>query len=180
VRRPRLVAVRRRLSRAAQAASAAGHGLLVALAGLLALGLPLPRTVLTGSVHACLGASPEAAAVGIQLRVLAQDPACPRGSFAPGPQFTEVAQVSFAVSGATIVAGVALLAWALGFGWWLRQVRGAVRAWAGRRLERLTAPAARPVRRLGPAVADGFIADLRGAVLARAAGRRGPPGPVPA
>ena len=175
MRRLRLVALRRRLWRAA---GTAGNGLLVALAGLVALGSPLPRTFLTGSVHACLDAAPGTAALGIHFRVLAHDPTCPQGSYAPGSQFTEVAQFSVALSGATLLAGAVLVAWALGLGWWLRQARRAVRAWAGRRLGGLVAPAPRPVRRLGRTLPEGLITDLRGAVLARAVGRRGPPEPV--
>jgi len=156
-----------------------GGSVLLALAGLLWLGSPLSRSVLTGSVRACITESSGTAWLGIHLRVLAESSACPQGSYAPGPHFIEAAHVSIALSGSTLVAAVVLLLWALGLGLWVRRALETVRVWVTRRLG-LTGSPVLPITLSPRAPMEAVVADLRGAVLAHLQHRRGPPALVPA
>ncbi|WOQ16162.1 hypothetical protein [Raineyella sp. W15-4] len=157
----------------------AGGAIPLMLAGLLSLGAPVPRSVLTGSVHACITESAGTAWLGLHFRVLSESSACPQGSYAPGPHFTEVGHVSIAISASAVIAGAVLLLWALGLGWWARRASRSVRAWVTRRLG-LTRLAALPIRTSRRTSLEAFLTDRRSAVLARPQHRRGPPVPVTA
>lgn len=157
-----------------------GESVLLALAGPFSLGSPLPRTVMTGSLQACITESAGTAWLGIHLRVLSLSPDCPHGTYAPGPNFTEAGYFSIAISGSAFIAGVLLALWALGLGLWARRTMRAARVWVNRRLGLMARPPVVPIDVSLRVPLEALIADLRGAVLAHQRHRRGPPVLVPA
>ena len=111
-----------------------GGSLLLALSGALALAGTLPRISLSGTLPACITESAGTAWLGLHLHLLSQSAACPEGMFAPGPHYAEIARFSIVLSLSTLVAGLAMLAGALGLGLWVRVALRRARTWLRQRL----------------------------------------------
>ena len=157
-----------------------GGAVLLALVGLLSLSTPLSRSILSGTLQTCITESRGVAWLGIHLRVLVESPACPGGSDAPGPHFSEVGHISVALSSSALLAGLVALAWTMGLALWARRSLRAARAWLGHRLglaaESPVIVVDSPVR----APLEGHVSNLRGAILGCLRHRRGPPALAPA
>ena len=117
-----------------------GGSVLLTLIGVLAVAGTLPRIAVSGALPACITESPGTAWLGLHLSLLSQSTACPDGMFAPGAHYAEVARFSIMLSLSTLIAGVAMLAGALGLGLWTRAALRRARAWIRQRLALVRVP----------------------------------------
>ncbi|MEA5116943.1 MAG: hypothetical protein VB036_04910 [Propionicimonas sp.] len=150
-----------------------GGSILLSVLGVLALTGSLPRLAFSSTLPACLTESSGTAWLGVHLRLLAHSSSCPEGSYAPGPHYAEIAQFSVVLSLSALIAGLAMLAVGLGFGWWALRALAAARSWLRRRVT-ADRPVVTPSTAVRPPL-QAFIADLRAAVLTGLRLLRGPP-----
>ena len=150
-----------------------GGSVLLTLLGVLAVAATLPRIAVSGTLPACITESSGTAWLGVHLSLLSQSAACPEGMFAPGPHYAEVARFSVVLSLSTLIAGVAMLAGALGLGLWTRAALRGARAWLRQRLAVVRVPGLSiPDRR--PPLASA-TPGYRAAAWSRSQSLRGPP-----
>lgn len=153
-----------------------GGSVLLTLLGVLAIAGTLPRIALSGTLPACITESSGSAWLGVHLSLLSQSAACPEGMFAPGPHYAEVARFSIVLSLSALIAGVAMLAGALGLGLWARGALRSARAWLRQRLALVRVPVISANRRRPPLAATS--ASLPAAPWAGSRQLRGPPAAV--
>lgn len=115
-------------SRAIAGALAAGFGLL----GLSAVAPGL--SILGAGSGVCLQVNPAQSWIGVRLHLLMPSSVCPEGSYAPGPTLATAVGFSIVVSLSVLVAGLASIALAVGFGVGVRRVLRRARGWWRRRL----------------------------------------------
>lgn len=150
-----------------------GGSALLTLVGAFAVAGTLPRVALSGSLPACVTESSGTAWLGLHLSLLSQDAACPQGMFAPGEHYAEIARFSIVLSLSALIAGVLILAGALGFGIWARAALRGARTWLRHRLGLRPAPLTVASRRRPPLAVT--AARWRSAVWANSQQLRGPP-----
>lgn len=103
------------------------QSLMLMTLGGAAVSTPVAQASITATK--CVSAVPSLAHIGLQLDLLAPAEYCARGSYAPGMHYATVANVTFALSLSTVIAGVVSLLVAVGSGMGVRQTLAALHAW---------------------------------------------------
>jgi len=146
---------------------------------LLAMGVqgllsPLTQLALSRTMPDCLEVGPVAAAVGMEVHVLAAGPECPHGTYAPAPTYHVVAQAALTASLTAVLLGIAALLLAIGVGLRARRVVRDVRQWFTRRFRTVvTVVAQLVVGREQPIMVPVTVAPAR--LTSSPHVRRGPP-----
>lgn len=110
-------------------------GAVAAGLGLLGLSAASPGFTLLGAGSGvCLQVNPAHSWIGVQLHLLTPSTICPEGTYAPGPALATAVGFSIVVSLSVLLAGLAGVALAVGFGVAVRRTLGRARGWWRRRL----------------------------------------------
>jgi hypothetical protein len=110
-------------------------GALTVGAGLLGLSVAAPGlAVLRAGSGVCLQVNPAQSWIGLRLHLLTPSSICPDGSYAPGPALATAVGFSIVVSLSVLLAGLAGIALAIGFGVAMRRALRRARGWWRRRL----------------------------------------------